>query len=379
MFGAIPLAEVELGYNQLNLYIAFRHDAIVASMKRRTFLLAAGAAAATHVAWAATPKLKSGQIGTAHPHAGGKMDAMRAPGSDWEVVGLVAPEMEGRASTTGRSFAGLARQTEAALLEMRDVKAVAVETRIEDSCATALRVIRASKHVHLDKPGGLHHAEFKNMRREAEQRGLTVQMGYMLRYNPAFELLFRAVREGWLGQVMEIDAEMGKLAAADLRAEIKALPGGGMFELGCHVIDAVVTILGKPRAVSAFNTPTRNDAVSDNQMAVLEYPNATASVRVNFADPFGGPRRRFSVSGTDGTFDISPMESGNVKLSLTKAREKYPKGTETFKLASNGNRYDEEFRDLARVVRGEKAFAWSADHDIAVHETALRAAGQWRS
>ena len=39
------------------------------------------------------------------------------------------------------------------------------------------------------------------MRLEAEKRGLTVQMGYMLRYNPAFELLFQAVREGWLGDV----------------------------------------------------------------------------------------------------------------------------------------------------------------------------------
>jgi predicted dehydrogenase len=349
-------------------------------MTRRTFLIGAGAAVAAPPLWAATAKLRSGQIGTAHPHADGKMLAMRAPGSDWEVVGVVEPDAKRRASMgSARAYAGLALQTEEALLEMRDVSAVAVETRIEDSCPTALRALRAGKHVHLDKPGALDHAEFTFMRREAAKRGLTVQMGYMLRYNPAFELLFRAVREGWLGQVMEIDAVMGKLAADGLRAEIKALPGGGMFELGCHVIDAIVTILGKPRAVSAHNTPTRNDAVPDNQMAVLEYPKATASVRVNFADPFGSPRRRFTVSGTEGSFDISPMESGNVKLSLTTAREKYPKGTHSFKLASNGGRYDEEFRDLARVVRGEKAFAWSADHDIAVHETVLRASGQWRT
>lgn len=308
------------------------------------------------------------------------MQAMRAAGSDWDVAGIVEPDANRRTATaSAKTYSGVPLVAEAALLQMRDVKAVAVETAIEDSCATALRVLRAGKHVHLDKPGALNHAEFTAMRREAEQRGLTVQMGYMLRYNPAFELLFRAVREGWLGQVMEIDAVMGKLAAAGLRAEIKALPGGGMFELGCHVIDAIVTILGKPRAVRAFNTPTRKDGVPDNQMAVLEYPNATASVRVNFADPFGGLRRRFSVSGTEGIFDIWPMESGNVRLSLTKTREKYPKGTQAFKLESNGGRYDEEFRDLARVVRGEKVLAWNGDHDIAVHETALRAAGQWRS
>ena len=307
------------------------------------------------------------------------MQAMRARESAWNVVGLVEPDAKRGAAGRGQVYADVPLVTEDALLDMREVRAVAVETRIEDACATALRVLRAGKHVHLDKPGALKHAEFKTMRQEAERRNLTVQMGYMLRYNPAFELVFRAVREGWLGEVMEIDAIMGKLAPAGMRAEIKALPGGGMFELGCHVVDAIVTLMGKPRSVTAYSTPTRDDGVPDNQMAVLAYPKATATVRVNFADPFGSPRRRFSVSGTQGTFEISPMESGNVKLSLTMAREKYPKGTHAFKVASNGGRYDEEFRDLARVVRGEKALAWNADHDIVVHETALRAAGQWRS
>jgi hypothetical protein len=40
-------------------------------------------------------------------------------------------------------------------------------------------------------------------------------------------------------------------------------------------------------------------------------------------------------------------------------------------------RYDEEFIDLARVLRGEKKLHWDAAHDIAVHETVLRAAGIW--
>jgi predicted dehydrogenase len=349
------------------------------SMMRRTFLLSVGSAALARPSWAAAPRLRSGQIGTAHPHAAGKMQAMRAPGSGWDVAGIVEPDARRRAAlASAQAYHGLPLLTEEDLLNAQEVKAVAVETSIEDSCATALRVIRAGKHVHLDKPGSLGHAEFTLMRREAERRGLTVQMGYMLRYNPAFELMFRAVREGWLGEVMEIDAIMGKLGDSRLRTEIKSLPGGGLFELGCHVIDAIVTILGRPRAVSAFNTPSRNDGVPDNQLAVLEYPKATASVRVNFADPFGGPRRRFSVSGTEGTFEISPMESGQVKLSLTTARGRYAKGTQTFKLESKGGRYDEEFVDLARVVRGEKALAWTADHDIAVHETVLRASGVWQ-
>jgi len=204
-----------------------------------------------------------------------------------------------------------------------------------------------------------------------------VQMGYMLRYNPAFELLFQAVRDGWLGEITEIDAAMGKLADPGTRQKIGQLKGGGLFELGCHVIDAVLTILGKPTAVNSFATPVGKDGVKDNQMAVLQYPKATAVIRCNHADPFGGPRRRFNVTGTEGTMEIVPLESGRVNLSLTKARGAYKKGTQTFQLDVPKGRYDREFIDLAKIVRGEKKLAWDAAHDIAVHETLLRASGIW--
>ena len=257
------------------------------------------------------------------------------------------------------------------------VKAVAVETAIGDSCPTALRCIQAGKHVHLDKPGALAHEEFKAMRLEAEKRGLTVQMGYMLRYNPAFELLFKAVREGWLGEITEIDAAMGKLGDKNIRAEIGALKGGGFFELAGHVADAVVTLLGKPASVHPFSTPTMSDGVKDNQMAVLEYPKATAVIRCNHADPFGGPRRRFNVTGTKGTFEILPLESGKVNLSLSAAQGGYKKGTQSITLDVPKDRYVGEFTDLARILRGGKKLAWDAAHDIAVHESVLRGAGVW--
>ena len=313
-------------------------------------------------------RLRIGQIGTEHAHAGGKMEAMRSLTDLWEVVGVTGP----------KGYAGVKSMSVDELLAVPDLHAVAVETTLEASCAMARRCIEAGKHVHLDKPGAVDHAEFKAMRLEAEKRGLTVQMGYMLRYNPAFELLFHAVNEGWLGQITEIDAAMGKLADPGTRAKIGALEGGGLFELGCHIIDATLTILGKPASVTPFSTPTSDDGVKDNQMAVLSYPNATAVIRCNHADPFGGPRRRFSVTGTEGTLEILPLESGKVTLSLTKSRGAYKKGTQTFQLEVPKGRYDAEFIDLAKIVRREKKLAWDAAHDIAVHETVMRAAGIWR-
>jgi predicted dehydrogenase len=334
-------------------------------MKRRSFLLACGS---TAFAASGSSTLRIGQIGTEHAHAAGKMTAMRSLTELWEVVGVTGP----------KGYEGVKSMSVEELLSVPDLKVVAVETSIEASCEMARRCIEAGKHVHLDKPGALKHDEFKAMRLEAEKRGLTVQMGYMLRYNPAFELLFQAVREGWLGEITEIDAAMGKLADPATRKKIGKLEGGGLFELGCHVIDAVMTILGKPASVNAFSTPVGTDGVQDNQMAVLKYAKATAVIRCNHTDPFGGPRRRFNVTGTEGTFEIVPLESGKVNLSITKAHGTYKKGTQSFQLDVPKDRYAAEFADLAKVVRGEKKLAWDAAHDIAVHETVLRAAGVWK-
>jgi predicted dehydrogenase len=351
----------------------------VHSLSRRTFLTGLAAAAAVRAASASGPTpLGIGQIGTTHAHAAGKIQAVRELPALWTIAGWVEPDARrAEAMSRVKAYAGLRRLEEAELLANPAVKVVIVETAVEDACATALRALRAGKHVHLDKPGALNHAEFKAMRLEAEQRGLTVQMGYMLRYNPGFELLFDVVRQGWIGEILEIEASMSKQSGDAERAAIGALPGGAMFELGCHPIDVILTLLGRPARVLASSTPTQRDGVKDNQLAVLEYPRASATVRINVSDPFGGERRRFMVGGTEGTLELLPMESGRGTLWLTRERGSYKRGRQALALPSAGGRYTGEFIDLAKVVRGEKPLAWTAAHDVAVHETVLRASGVW--
>ena len=329
---------------------------------------------------AATSRIKIGQIGTGHAHAAGKFEAVRGLGELYELVGIVeADEALRRRAEKSATYADVHWLSAEQLLATPQLTAVVVETRVADSAATASLAIAAGKHIHLDKPGALRHEEFRMMRSEAERRGLTVQMGYMLRYNPAFMLLFRAAREGWFGEVLEIDCSMGKLASAEMRNELAALPGSGMFELACHIIDATVTVLGKPQQTHAFGKRSQSEigALVDNQLAVLEYPRATATIRCNHADPYGGPHRRFQLIGTRGGMEISPLESNKFRLWLSEPHEEYKKGEQTISLKAPPGRYDWEFVDLAKVIRKEKPLAWNAAHDIAVHETVLRAAGIW--
>ena len=150
-----------------------------------------------------------------------------------------------------------------------------------------------------------------------------------------------------------------------------------MFELACHLIDATVTVLGKPDKVTAHNRrlQPQKDRMLDNQLAVFDYPNAIATIRCNHADPFGFARRHFGVAGTEGHLLIGPLEPPVAKLSLDRERGSHRKGTQQLDLPKSTGRYDNEVRDLARIVRGEKKLAWNSEHDLIVHECVLRASG----
>jgi predicted dehydrogenase len=337
-------------------------------------LPAIGAASATG---AGRPRIRIGQIGTAHAHAAGKMGALRAS-EDFEVVGIAEPDARRRAAVENTpTYAGLSWMPEEQLLDAPGLQVVAVETEVKELLSTGARCIAAGKHLHLDKPAGESLPAFRHLLAEAAQRKLTVQMGYMFRYNPAFQLCLQLVRDGWLGEVFSIDTVMSKVLGAAERAELLPYRGGAIFELGGHVIDAVVQILGRPAKVTPHNRSSSplGDGFADNQLAVLEYPRATATVRSAIVEIEGGTRRQFVVCGTRGTFEIRPLEPPQARLALDAPRGEYRKGYQEVKLTRTGGRYDGDFADLAKVIRGEKTFGFSPEHDLAVQETLLLASG----
>ena len=321
-------------------------------------------------------KIRIGQIGTGHAHASGKMASMRRS-PDFEVVGVAEPDARRRTRAQRSAvYKGVAWMTEEELLEAEGLKAVAVETEVCDLLATAARCVAAGKHIHLDKPAGEALPQFKKVLHAATRQGLTVQMGYMFRYNPAFQLAFQAVREGWLGEVFSVHTVISKAIDARRRKPLAKYRGGSMFELGCHVIDAVVSVLGRPSRVVPYarHSGRYKDELLDNMLAVFEYPRATATVRSALIEVDGGRRRQFVVCGDRGTVDIRPLEPPHVRLTLARPRGKFNKGTQDVPVPSLP-RYDADFADLAKVIRGEKKSDFPPTHDLAVQEAVLLASG----
>jgi predicted dehydrogenase len=354
---------------------------------RRDFLKTAGGAAVGLAGVMAAPyvlrgsqgkrRIKIGQIGTGHGHAAGKLETLLALPDDFEVVGIVESDPKLRqAAEAEKAFRGLPWMTEEQLLNTPGLEAVAVETRNAQLVATAARCVAAGKHVHLDKPAGVSLSSYKKVLDDAQRQKLTIQMGFMFRYNPAFQRCFRAAREGWLGEIFELNGVISKRVEPSRREFVAGSAGGTMFELGCHLIDAMLTLLGRPDKVTPYVRRTRaEDNLADNQLAVFEYPKAICTIRSSVVEVEGEQRRQFTVCGQQGTVDIKPLEPPTMLLALSEPRGDYRRGYQEVTLPTSDGRYHEQLRDFARILRGEKEQEYSPAHDLLVCETTLLASG----
>jgi predicted dehydrogenase len=347
-------------------------------MDRRTLLAAAGASALARGANAAIgetkpERIKVGQIGVGHAHAS-KLAVFRQS-DDYEVVGIAEPDAGLRKRAQSQeAFRDLPWMTQEQLLNVPGLKLVLVETRVRDLLNAAEACVAAGKHVHLDKPAGTSLPHYRRILESARRQELLVQMGYMFRYNPAVVKLRELVRQGWLGDLFEVHAVISKVVAPADRQRLAEYRGGIQFELGCHVLDLAIALLGKPANVIGINrhaSPIKDDLV-DNMLAVLEYERAIATVKSSAQEVEGFARRHLTACGTEGTFHIQPLDSPQVRVALSKARGNLRPGYQDLAMPKYV-RYVDDAADMARVIRGEKASDFSYDHDLTVQETLLRA------
>lgn len=318
-------------------------------------------------------KLKIGQIGIGHNHGAEKMHTVRRFPELFEVIGY-AEVNERWIEKRGQNpdYQGIPRLSVEEVIERSD--AVLIESDVWDLTKYAQMCVDAGKHIHMDKPASGTLEEFKTLLDTAKSKDLVVQMGYMYRYNPAVQKCFEHIKNGDIGEIHSINAEMSTDHKPQYRKWLKNFGGGIMFILGSHLVDLIVYMMGEPDKITSFLKHTGYDGVDveDNNLAVLEYKNALVRIFVSSVEINGWGRRQLVVAGTKGTVNIMPMERdchmtySDRCIATSSGRDM--KETVDLPPVSAELRYDDMMQDFYSYVMKTKKNPFTYEHDYLVQK-----------
>lgn len=327
-------------------------------------------------------KVRVAQIGIGHDHAPLILRSVRSQKAVFDLAGIAFPEGEkSKFPHWAPFYEGVPELSVAEILSDRTIDAVIVETEEPHLTDYALEAARHGKHIHMDKPGGLQLQAFEELIHTAEEKNLVFHTGYMYRYNPYIQNVIKRVRDGELGTIISVEAQMSCLHKKEKREWLSQFPGGMMFFLGCHLVDLILQIQGLPDQIIPMNRCTGVDGVTseDFGMALLVYDHGVSFVKTCACEHGGFSRRQLVITGSKGTIEIKPLET------MTDPIWHYTNKTEYFQndwfdagvKSQSGlfDRYDSMMADFAAMVRGEKCNPWTYDYETAVFRSVLACCG----
>jgi predicted dehydrogenase len=205
-------------------------------------------------------------------------------------------------------------------------------------------------------------------------------MIYLFRYMSAVREMLARAKKNEFGKVYEFRARLPK-ALGDYKRnvwEVSRYKGGIFFEMAGHVIDMMVTLLGKPATAAPFlahHHQAEPAGFIDNGIGVFGFEKAWGIIEVPALEvaPF---QRRIEAYGTEGACVIPHLGSGHLAN----------KNVQPIEVTRNGGAWERielpaqtlqimDLREFAAVVAGRKQPDYSMDHDLAVHEALLKSSG----
>ncbi|MGE5147507.1 MAG: Gfo/Idh/MocA family protein [Candidatus Eiseniibacteriota bacterium] len=194
-----------------------------------------------------------------------------------------------------------------AVLADPSIKAVMIATPAATHGALVARALEAGKHVFVEKPLCLDVTEAERLAADAARRGLTLMVGHLLLYHPAFVALKACVAEGRLGRLRYVYST--RLSLGKIRREENAL-----WSFAPHDISMILQLMGGlPERVIAAGGQYLHAGVADTTLSHLAFPgDVQAHIFVSWIHPYKD--QRLVVVGDKAMAVFNDVSPGPEKL-----------------------------------------------------------------
>jgi predicted dehydrogenase len=179
-----------------------------------------------------------------------------------------------------RSFPGLVTAVDIhEAIPLIDAAIIATPPRTH--APLALGLLRAGKHVLVEKPMATSVSDAEEMIRVAAENGVTLMTGHTFEYNAAVRALRQTLLDGELGDIRYIDTARLNLGLYQRDVNV-------VWDLAPHDISIINYVLdSEPASVHAWGLPHATARFEDVAYLSLRYPDldAMAHIHVSWLDP----------------------------------------------------------------------------------------------
>ena len=182
----------------------------------------------------------------------------------------------------------------------------------------AMAALAAGKHVVVDKPFAVNLADAREVAKTANASHQLLTVFHNRRWDADFLTLRRLVEGGHLGRIVHFESHFDRWTPEPRTVWKEAREGGSWLDLGPHLVDQALCLLGRPQSVSANFARMREAApATDYFHVVLSYPGCKAIL--HSSKLARDHALRFAVHGTEGSwiktgFDVQEQAVRNGKL-----------------------------------------------------------------
>ncbi len=202
----------------------------------------------------------------------------------------IAEADQGRRGVAAARYPGVAVCADAKeVLARNDVDAVLVATDAAGHAALVEAAAAAGKHVLVEKPLALSVPDARRAVEAAGRKGVVLQVGHLLRYHPAVEVMLKVARSE-LGAIRCVAAQ--RLNFGQLRTDENVL-----FSLGPHDLSIMLELFGEtPVSVAAQGSAFVREGIEDLCFLTLRFPGGgIGHLHLSWLDPH--KVRRLTVVG----------------------------------------------------------------------------------
>jgi len=197
-----------------------------------------------------------------------------------------------RLAYVGRQYPGSKRQRDpSAVLNDPDVEAAIIATPVRTHFELASAMLRAGKHVLVEKPLAQTSGQCRELIALSEERDLILMVGHVFLYNAAVRRVKEYIDSGELGQIYYIYAQ--RLNLGIIRQDVNALWNFAPHDLSilCYWLDA------EPEQVLTWGHSYIQPGIEDVVFVLLDFPgDIGASVHISWLDP--NKVRRMTIVGS---------------------------------------------------------------------------------